>query len=167
MPQSVSQTVRRFRVLWGEIDETLGDGERVAIGIFMDQGERIILVEYSPAVVNGQQVKPDDSGWRHVFHDGVLQLVTNIPGGVARAYFESCQRRALMDRYRHHEKDGLVWIINRFLDLNEPLVLAEIELSSPRATITFPRFVHPEAEVTGDAQYDYYQLASVPFGRRR
>ena len=65
-----------------------------------------------------------------------------------------------MRKRRFHVADGaLTWEVDRFLDRD--LVLAEIELESADAPVTFPDWLAPHVvrEVTDDGEYTNRQLA--------
>jgi adenylate cyclase len=84
-----------------------------------------------------------------------------IPGEDAKKILEtfSC---AVVSKVRfeiiYHEK---LWEIDEFLDENEGLIIAEIELKSEEEKIDFPEWI--EKEITGDARYYNASLAENPF----
>jgi adenylate cyclase len=63
-------------------------------------------------------------------------------------------------RYRIPVGD-LVWEVDEFLELNQGLVLAEVELTTPDQAITLPEWVG--AEVSHKVQYYNSSLAQYPY----
>lgn len=57
--------------------------------------------------------------------------------------------------------DGLIWEVDEFAGLNQGLVLAEVELSSPTQSITLPEWVGEE--VSQDGRYFNSSLARKPY----
>ena len=57
--------------------------------------------------------------------------------------------------------EGRLWAIDRFLDQNDGLVIAEVELTSTTEAITVPSWCGPE--VTADDRYYNEYLARTPF----
>lgn len=155
--------VRRFRIIWSDLEVTLSDQEYVSVGVLSDT-DKIVLVEYSPG--SPREGKP---GWgrRHQLLKDDDVIVTDISESVAQMYVQNCLRRAIMNRYRYHGDDGTVWILNQFLGYNEPLALAETSVWTLDAALNIPRWVDPRQEVTGNQDYGFYRLASDPWSRRK
>lgn len=57
--------------------------------------------------------------------------------------------------------DGGIWAVDRFLDRNDGLLVAEIELKTERAPVSIPSWCGPE--VTDDERYYNENLARNPY----
>ncbi|TCJ19294.1 CYTH domain-containing protein [Flaviaesturariibacter flavus] len=57
--------------------------------------------------------------------------------------------------------EGKIWEVDVFLEQNEGLLVAEIELTEETETFTLPPFI--DVEVTGDKKYYNSQLAVKPY----
>lgn len=85
-----------------------------------------------------------------------------IPLSDAVAMLELVAPERLIEKKRHEiRRDGLLWEVDEFYGANAGLILAEVELASPRQEIPLPPWIG--AEVTGDARYYNATLASRPF----
>ena len=68
----------------------------------------------------------------------------------------------VIKKFRYTEEhNSMIWEIDVFLDKNEGLMMAEIELSSEEQEIILPHWI--EKEVTGDVRYYNSYLANTPF----
>tara|TARA_A100001011_G_scaffold141359_1_gene149445 strand:- start:129 stop:590 length:462 start_codon:yes stop_codon:yes gene_type:complete len=57
--------------------------------------------------------------------------------------------------------DGLKWEVDQFLDKNQGLVIAEVELESETQNIDLPEWI--EKDVTNQNKYYNYNLATKPY----
>jgi len=72
-------------------------------------------------------------------------------------------RGALIEKQRHHlDLEGGDWVIDEFRGRHSGLVIAEVELQSPTATLPRPDWLGDE--VTGDPQYYNSTLAMMVGG---
>jgi len=164
MSSGFKSLVRRFKISLGDVDTTLSSRELVTIGVYSEAGNRIVLVEHSP---NDSRTEGQGWGRKHVLVEDKDPHVIYIPETLAGHYIAACLRKVVMNRYDYHGDDGVLWTINEFLELNAPLALAEVSVAARSTSIKFPRWVNLREEVSGDLGYDFYQLASVPWSKRR
>lgn len=80
----------------------------------------------------------------------------------ARMICALCRTRVRKRRYliRHGQHE---WHVDKFLDGNEPLVTAEIELSSESEIFEMPDWIGQE--VTTDPRFSNASLAESPYSR--
>src|SRR5690606_15310875 len=70
--------------------------------------------------------------------------------------------RPIIDKYRYEVKSGNhIFEVDEFLDDNQGLVLAEVELTHEDETFVKPNWLGKE--VTGDSRYYNSQLSTIPF----
>lgn len=70
--------------------------------------------------------------------------------------------KPIIKKYRHTlEHEGFVWEIDEFLEENEGLIVAEIELESEDQDFSKPEFIGDE--VTYDFRYKNSNLANHPY----
>lgn len=82
-----------------------------------------------------------------------------LPLKEAKVLLELCgQSRVQKQRYRLTQ-GKLIWEIDVFSGTREGLVLAEVELTDPRQTVTLPQWVGEE--VTDDSRYRNSALANA------
>jgi adenylate cyclase len=78
----------------------------------------------------------------------------------ARMIYAMSQHRIIKRRY-FIQHGTMTWHVDQFLDDNQPLVLAEIELEHPDQLVDLPEWIGPE--VTGDQRYSNLNLAISPW----
>lgn len=72
--------------------------------------------------------------------------------------------RPIIDKYRYEVKSGNhIFEVDEFLDENQGLVVAEVELKHENETYQKPQWLGEE--VTGDPKYYNSQLSNVPFSK--
>jgi len=72
--------------------------------------------------------------------------------------------RPIIDKYRYEIKSGNhLFEVDEFLDENQGLVIAEVELTHEDETFIKPDWLGEE--VTGDTRYYNSQLTNVPFSK--
>lgn len=87
-----------------------------------------------------------------------------IPAADAAYMFEHLCTGGLISKKRYTlETGGQCWEIDEFLDLNEGLIVAEIELESEGQSFEKPVWLGPE--VSFDPRYTNVALAQNPFSR--
>ncbi len=108
---------------------------------------------------------------------GKLAFITvkGITRGISRAEYEYeiplqdanemldqlCEG-SLIKKYRYEVEHGsMLWEVDEFLDENEGLLLAEVELEFEEQEISLPEWVGEE--VSGDSRYDNANLAKNPY----
>jgi CYTH domain-containing protein len=70
--------------------------------------------------------------------------------------------KPIIEKYRYKIfHDGLIWEVDEFLNENEGLIIAEVELDHPDQEITLPDWVGKE--VTNDDRYYNINLVKEPF----
>lgn len=85
-----------------------------------------------------------------------------IPFGEAREMLTSLCHQPLIRKIRTTLPiDDLIWEIDEFLDHNQGLILAEVELTHEHQSITLPGWIGPE--VTGDPRYYNSNLVIHPY----
>jgi len=84
-----------------------------------------------------------------------------IPLEDARAMLAFCQHPPITKLRYHYRFAGKRWEIDQFLDANEGLLLAEIELEHEQQTVELPPDII--REVTGDPRYFNMALADHPY----
>jgi len=91
-----------------------------------------------------------------------LEFEYEIPVKEAEEMLENLCSKPLIEKYRYRvEYKGFIWEIDEFLNENEGLVVAEIELENEDQKFPVPDFVGEE--VTYDFRYRNSYLASHPY----
>ncbi|WP_417362254.1 CYTH domain-containing protein [Galbibacter sp.] len=81
----------------------------------------------------------------------------------AKNLLSLCER-PIIDKYRYEVRSGNhLFEVDEFLEENEGLVIAEVELNSEDETYLKPEWLGEE--VTGDPKYYNSQLANVPYSK--
>lgn len=118
----------------------------------------------------------DDATVRiRIYGKKAFLTLKSVPEGITRQEFEYeiprpdaarmigtfCQNR-IISKIRHTlNYGGREWIVDVFLDENEGLYLAEVELNDESEPVTLPGWA--EREVSGDMRYHNSQLALRPW----
>ncbi|MEM9137298.1 MAG: CYTH domain-containing protein [Cyanobacteria bacterium P01_F01_bin.42] len=85
-----------------------------------------------------------------------------IPLSDAREMLQLWCGDQLIEKNRYRIPVGdLVWEVDEFLGVNQGLVLAEVELTSPDQSISLPEWIGPE--VSGDIRYYNSYLVKHPY----
>jgi CYTH domain-containing protein len=85
-----------------------------------------------------------------------------IPVEEAKVILETLCVKPIISKYRTKIKlNNLVWEVDEFIDENEGLVLAEVELENENQKIDIPSWIGDE--VTGDIKYYNSMLIKNPF----
>jgi adenylate cyclase len=91
-----------------------------------------------------------------------LEFEYPVPLADAETIFSELMRGPGIEKRRYHESfGGHLWEIDVFAGDNSGLIIAEVELADPDATVELPPWV--EREVSGDSRYFNSNLASHPF----
>lgn len=91
-----------------------------------------------------------------------LEFEYAIPADDAQAMLNTLCQRPLIDKIRTKiHIDGLIWEVDEFSAENSGLILAEVELASPKQVIALPAWVGEE--VSGDPRYFNASLVQHPF----
>jgi CYTH domain-containing protein len=87
-----------------------------------------------------------------------------IPLSDAQAMLDGMCARPLVEKVRHTLTfAGTTWEIDEFLNENQGLIVAEVELVSPEQAIELPPWI--DREVSNDPRYLNVNLATHPFSR--
>lgn len=85
-----------------------------------------------------------------------------IPLQDATEMLDQLCQRPLIEKTRYRIPWGnLVWEVDEFAGENQGLIMAEVELTDPNQTVTFPDWIG--AEVSADPRYFNANLAKHPF----
>lgn len=85
-----------------------------------------------------------------------------IPVEDARVILETLCEKPFIKKYRTKIKlNDLIWEVDEFLDENDGLVIAEVELKNENQKIDIPDWIGEE--VTGDMKYFNSMLTKNPF----
>ena len=84
-----------------------------------------------------------------------------IPSADAKELLDMCEKSLVQKIRTRIEFEGFTWEIDEFLNLNAPLVIAEIELDSEDQVFMMPTWLGNE--VSRDFRYSNSSLARDPF----
>lgn len=91
-----------------------------------------------------------------------LEYEYPIPVDEAKEMLDLLCERPLISKYRYKiVYEGLIWEIDQFLEENEGLIIAEVELEREDEEIIFPSWIGEE--VTGEAKYYNANLIKNPY----
>ena len=111
----------------------------------------------------------DASAWINIKGAGSgltrLEYEHPIPVDAAADIMERLAVTAIIDKDRYQIDDGVLWTVDVFKGANAPLVLAEIELSSPTEGVRPPSWLGDE--VSADLRYHNVYLALHPYSAWR
>ncbi len=136
--------------------------------------------ELAPRVLYRQGYIPTQSGRTvrvRVAGDQAFITIKGASEGIARSEFEysipvedaneilnGLCALPLIEKYRCKiEIDGLVWEVDEFLDENQGLIIAEVELENADQAIDLPDWIGED--VSHDARYYNSNLVNHPFSR--
>jgi adenylate cyclase len=87
-----------------------------------------------------------------------------IPVEEARVILETLCEKPLIKKFRTKiHLNELVWEVDEFLDDNDGLIIAEVELANENQKIDIPNWIGEE--VTGDMKYFNSMLTKNPFNK--
>ena len=156
---------RRFLV------RTAGWQDQVRTSVHLSQG----YISISPHGVTTRVRHDRDRGWLTLkapvapgaapAASGAIQrweFEYAIPLGDAQSLLEHCPHQ--LSKERHMLKlTGGEWVVDCFAGANQGLVLAEVELEQPDASLCLPPWLGPE--VTGDGRLSNAALARHPWSQ--
>lgn len=92
-----------------------------------------------------------------------FEWLHEIPIDEAKLLLKNCALGTIINKTRYliKSKESLTWEVDEFLDDNEGLIIAEIEIPSIDYNIELPEWIN--TEVTGDKRYYNYTLSFVPW----
>jgi adenylate cyclase len=135
------------------LDNAKGTG--MAQGYLHDDADRTVRIRQTSEGSYILTVKGPREGATRV------ELECEVPDEIGEQLIAACSGVLVSKtRYPIIENERL-WIVDVFQDLNDGLVLAEIELSSPTEPVTIPAWCSDE--VTDDERYYNNYLARHPY----
>jgi adenylate cyclase len=134
---------------------SLGEGVLYRQGYLSLEKERVVRIR----IINHQgyiTIKSTSKGASRA------EFEYSIPYHDAEYMLKHLCERPLIEKKRYRIKNGeLTWEIDEFLNENQGLILAEVELQSEDQDIEFPAWIGQE--VTGDPKYYNSNLVRKPF----
>jgi adenylate cyclase len=147
--------IERKFLVHGDAWKSLGVGTRMRQGYLSIDPERVVRVrvegDVATLTIKGRSVGATRGEWEYA-----------IPLAEAEELLTMLCLRPLVEKIRYRvEYEGMLWEVDQFLDDNDGLVVAEIELTTEDQVFVKPQWVGDE--VTDDARYYNANLLRHPF----
>lgn len=147
--------IERKFLVHGDAWKSLGAGTRMRQGYLSTDPERVVRVrvegDVATLTIKGRSVGATRGEWEYA-----------IPLAEAEELLTMLCLRPLVEKIRYRvEYEGMLWEVDQFLDDNDGLVVAEIELTTEDQVFVKPQWVGDE--VTDDARYYNANLLRHPF----
>ncbi|MEM6253827.1 MAG: CYTH domain-containing protein [Cyanobacteria bacterium P01_D01_bin.156] len=151
----MAKEIERKFLVQGDDWRTLAEGRYYCQGYIPTQGKQTVRVriigEQGYLTLKGPTVGISRSEFEYP-----------IPLKDAQAILSELCDRPIIAKHRYRIPMGdVIWEVDEFLDENQGLILAEVELTEETQTVDLPVWIG--SEVTGDSRYYNSNLVKNPF----